>query len=78
MTFASLIGFAAASDELTGLDGRQSTASGFGPSGFSASLILIHYAGDLLMDYYVTGDLLVLLSKSGDGIPEDMAQFCLA
>ncbi|KAL0183142.1 hypothetical protein M9458_022517, partial [Cirrhinus mrigala] len=32
----------------------------------------------LLMDYYVAGDLLVLLCKFGDGVPEDMAQFYLA
>lgn len=30
------------------------------------------------MDYYVGGDLLTLLSKFGDRIPEDMAQFYLA
>uniref|UniRef100_H3AX07 non-specific serine/threonine protein kinase n=1 Tax=Latimeria chalumnae TaxID=7897 RepID=H3AX07_LATCH len=32
----------------------------------------------LVMDYYVGGDLLTLLSKFGDPIPEDMAQFYLA
>ncbi|KAA0704424.1 Myotonin-protein kinase [Triplophysa tibetana] len=32
----------------------------------------------LVMDYYVGGDLLTLLSKFGDGVPEDMAQFYLA
>lgn len=32
----------------------------------------------LVMDYYVGGDLLTLLSKFGDRIPEDMAQFYLA
>ncbi len=30
------------------------------------------------MDYYVGGDLLTLLSKFGDRIPGDMAQFYLA
>ena len=30
------------------------------------------------MDYYVGGDLLTLLSKFGDRIPEEMAQFYLA
>lgn len=30
------------------------------------------------MDYYVGGDLLTLLSKFGDRLPEDMAQFYLA
>ncbi|KAI7793310.1 myotonin-protein kinase isoform X1 [Triplophysa rosa] len=44
----------------------------------------LHYAFQddnylyLVMDYYVGGDLLTLLSKFGDGIPEDMAQFYLA
>ncbi|XP_031159572.1 myotonin-protein kinase isoform X1 [Sander lucioperca] len=32
----------------------------------------------LVMDYYVGGDLLTLLSKFGDRIPEDMAKFYLA
>uniref|UniRef100_A0A8C9U395 non-specific serine/threonine protein kinase n=1 Tax=Scleropages formosus TaxID=113540 RepID=A0A8C9U395_SCLFO len=32
----------------------------------------------LVMDYYVGGDLLTLLSKFGDRFPEDMAQFYLA
>ncbi len=32
----------------------------------------------LVMDYYVGGDLLTLLSKFGDRIPGDMAQFYLA
>ncbi|XP_016370647.1 myotonin-protein kinase-like [Sinocyclocheilus rhinocerous] len=32
----------------------------------------------LVMDYYVGGDLLTLLSKFGDRMPEDMAQFYLA
>ncbi|XP_069021158.1 myotonin-protein kinase isoform X2 [Embiotoca jacksoni] len=32
----------------------------------------------LVMDYYIGGDLLTLLSKFGDGIPEDLAQFYLA
>lgn len=32
----------------------------------------------LVMDYYVGGDLLTLLSKFGDRIPEDMAQFYLS
>uniref|UniRef100_A0A8C6SHD6 Protein kinase domain-containing protein n=1 Tax=Neogobius melanostomus TaxID=47308 RepID=A0A8C6SHD6_9GOBI len=32
----------------------------------------------LVMDYYVGGDLLTLLSKFGDHLPEDMAQFYLA
>lgn len=32
----------------------------------------------LVMDYYVGGDLLTLLSKFEDRIPEDMAQFYLA
>uniref|UniRef100_A0A3B4BKC6 non-specific serine/threonine protein kinase n=1 Tax=Periophthalmus magnuspinnatus TaxID=409849 RepID=A0A3B4BKC6_9GOBI len=32
----------------------------------------------LVMDYYVGGDLLTLLSKFGDRLPEDMAQFYLA
>ncbi|XP_039634254.1 myotonin-protein kinase isoform X3 [Perca fluviatilis] len=32
----------------------------------------------LVMDYYVGGDLLTLLSKFGDRIPEDMARFYLA
>uniref|UniRef100_W5NB55 non-specific serine/threonine protein kinase n=1 Tax=Lepisosteus oculatus TaxID=7918 RepID=W5NB55_LEPOC len=32
----------------------------------------------LVMDYYVGGDLLTLLSKFGDRIPEEMAQFYLA
>ncbi|KAM9847097.1 myotonin-protein kinase [Aulostomus maculatus] len=44
----------------------------------------LHYAFEddnylyLVMDYYVGGDLLTLLSKFGDRIPEDMAQFYLA
>ncbi|XP_035033549.1 myotonin-protein kinase isoform X2 [Hippoglossus stenolepis] len=44
----------------------------------------LHYAFQddnylyLVMDYYVGGDLLSLLSKFGDRIPEDMAQFYLA
>ncbi|XP_064207737.1 myotonin-protein kinase-like isoform X3 [Anguilla rostrata] len=44
----------------------------------------LHYAFQddnylyLVMDYYVGGDLLTLLSKFGDHIPEDMAQFYLA
>ncbi|XP_076606493.1 myotonin-protein kinase isoform X1 [Chaetodon auriga] len=44
----------------------------------------LHYAFQddnylyLVMDYYVGGDLLTLLSKFGDRIPEDMAQFYLA
>ncbi|XP_036451227.1 myotonin-protein kinase isoform X2 [Colossoma macropomum] len=44
----------------------------------------LHYAFQddnylyLAMDYYVGGDLLTLLSKFGDRIPEDMAQFYLA
>ncbi|KAM9456271.1 myotonin-protein kinase isoform 2-T2 [Clarias gariepinus] len=44
----------------------------------------LHYAFQddnyiyLAMDYYVGGDLLTLLSKFGDHIPEDMAQFYLA
>lgn len=37
--------------------------------------LLLQY---LVMDYYVGGDLLTLLSKFGDRIPEDMAQFYLA
>lgn len=32
----------------------------------------------LVMDYYVGGDLLTLLSKFGDRLTEDMAQFYLA
>ncbi|KPP63841.1 myotonin-protein kinase-like, partial [Scleropages formosus] len=44
----------------------------------------LHYAFQddnylyLVMDYYIGGDLLTLLSKFGDHIPEDMAQFYLA
>ncbi|XP_052463678.1 myotonin-protein kinase isoform X5 [Carassius gibelio] len=44
----------------------------------------LHYAFQddnylyLVMDYYVGGDLLTLLSKFGDRIPEDMARFYLA
>ncbi|KAG7470638.1 hypothetical protein MATL_G00115960 [Megalops atlanticus] len=44
----------------------------------------LHYAFQddnylyLVMDYYVGGDLLTLLSKFGDHFPEDMAQFYLA
>ncbi|KAL0994575.1 hypothetical protein UPYG_G00124250 [Umbra pygmaea] len=44
----------------------------------------LHYAFQddnylyLVMDYYVGGDLLTLLSKFGDRFPEDMAQFYLA
>ncbi|CAB1424890.1 unnamed protein product [Pleuronectes platessa] len=44
----------------------------------------LHYAFQddnylyLVLDYYVGGDLLSLLSKFGDRIPEDMAQFYLA
>uniref|UniRef100_A0A3B4XIQ3 non-specific serine/threonine protein kinase n=1 Tax=Seriola lalandi dorsalis TaxID=1841481 RepID=A0A3B4XIQ3_SERLL len=44
----------------------------------------LHYAFQddnylyLAMDYYVGGDLLTLLGKFGDRIPEDMAQFYLA
>ncbi|KAI4877731.1 hypothetical protein NFI96_002062 [Prochilodus magdalenae] len=44
----------------------------------------LHYAFQddnylyLAMDYYAGGDLLTLLSKFGDRIPEDMAQFYLA
>ncbi|XP_026227411.1 myotonin-protein kinase isoform X1 [Anabas testudineus] len=44
----------------------------------------LHYAFQddnylyLVMDYYVGGDLLTLLSKFGGRIPEDMAQFYLA
>ncbi|XP_067085282.1 myotonin-protein kinase isoform X2 [Osmerus mordax] len=44
----------------------------------------LHYAFQddnylyLVMDYYVGGDLLTLLSKFGDCLPEDMAQFYLA
>ncbi|KAF4081940.1 hypothetical protein AMELA_G00146090 [Ameiurus melas] len=44
----------------------------------------LHYAFQddnylyLAMDYYVGGDLLTLLSKFGDHIPEDMARFYLA
>ncbi|KAM6907586.1 myotonin-protein kinase [Xenentodon cancila] len=44
----------------------------------------LHYAFQdnhhlyLVMDYYPGGDLLTLLSKFGDVIPEDMAQFYLA
>ncbi|XP_058484300.1 myotonin-protein kinase isoform X2 [Solea solea] len=44
----------------------------------------LHYAFQddnflyLVMDYYVGGDLLTLLSKFGDRIPEEMAQFYLA
>ncbi|KAK7925122.1 hypothetical protein WMY93_007432 [Mugilogobius chulae] len=44
----------------------------------------LHYAFQddnylyLVMDYYVGGDLLTLLSKFGDRLPEDMAQFYLA
>ncbi|KAM3601007.1 uncharacterized protein V6R79_005976 [Siganus canaliculatus] len=44
----------------------------------------LHYAFQddnylyLVMNYYVGGDLLTLLSKFGDRIPEDMAQFYLA
>lgn len=37
--------------------------------------LLLQY---LVMDYYVGGDLLTLLSKFGNLIPEDMAQFYLA
>lgn len=32
----------------------------------------------LVMDYYVGGDLLTLLSKFEDRLPEDMAKFYLA
>ena len=32
----------------------------------------------LVMDYYVGGDLLTLLSKFEDRLPEDMARFYLA
>uniref|UniRef100_A0A8C6WFN4 non-specific serine/threonine protein kinase n=1 Tax=Neogobius melanostomus TaxID=47308 RepID=A0A8C6WFN4_9GOBI len=39
------------------------------------NLFLCQY---LVMDYYVGGDLLTLLSKFGDHLPEDMAQFYLA
>ncbi|XP_041090689.1 myotonin-protein kinase isoform X2 [Polyodon spathula] len=44
----------------------------------------LHYAFQddnnlyLVMDYYVGGDLLTLLSKFGDQIPEEMSQFYLA
>ncbi|KAM4619719.1 myotonin-protein kinase [Polymixia lowei] len=44
----------------------------------------LHYAFQddnylyLVMDYYVGGDLLTLLSKFGDRLPEDMAKFYLA
>ncbi|XP_041092236.1 myotonin-protein kinase-like isoform X2 [Polyodon spathula] len=44
----------------------------------------LHYAFQddnnlyLVMDYYVGGDLLTLLSKFGDRIPEEMSQFYLA
>ncbi|XP_008278274.1 myotonin-protein kinase isoform X2 [Stegastes partitus] len=44
----------------------------------------LHYAFQddnylyLVMDYYAGGDLLTLLSKFGDRLPEDMAQFYLA
>ncbi|KAG7274403.1 hypothetical protein CRUP_027033 [Coryphaenoides rupestris] len=44
----------------------------------------LHYAFQdddylyLVMDYYVGGDLLTLLSKFGDRIPEELAQFYLA
>lgn len=39
---------------------------------------LLIFTQYLVMDYYVGGDLLTLLSKFGDRIPEDMAQFYLA
>ncbi|KAG8544222.1 hypothetical protein GDO81_022901, partial [Engystomops pustulosus] len=44
----------------------------------------LHYAFQdenflyLVMDYYVGGDLLTLLSKFEDRLPEDMAKFYLA
>uniref|UniRef100_A0A3P8SYD5 non-specific serine/threonine protein kinase n=1 Tax=Amphiprion percula TaxID=161767 RepID=A0A3P8SYD5_AMPPE len=47
-------------------------------------ITVLHYAFQddnylyLVMDYYVGGDLLTLLSKFGDRLPEDMAQFYLA
>ncbi len=46
------------------------------------SSVLIHFLFSssqyLVMDYYVGGDLLTLLSKFEDRLPEDMAKFYLA
>lgn len=41
----------------------------------SAGLLPLQY---LVMDYYVGGDLLTLLSKFEDRLPEEMAKFYLA
>ncbi|GAA6085005.1 serine/threonine-protein kinase MRCK alpha isoform X1 [Tachysurus ichikawai] len=53
-------------------------------NGDSQWITTLHYAFQddnflyLVMDYYVGGDLLTLLSKFEDRLPEDMARFYLA
>lgn len=63
--------------QLPGTKLCQSKANLFNLKPFSSLVhpLLPQY---LVMDYYVGGDLLTLLSKFGDRIPEDMAQFYLA
>jgi Serine/threonine protein kinase len=39
---------------------------------------LLHFVQYLVMDYYCGGDLLTLLSKFEDRLPEDMARFYIA
>lgn len=41
-------------------------------------LITMYLLQYLVMDYYVGGDLLTLLSKFEDRLPEDMAKFYIA
>lgn len=41
----------------------------------STLLLYFSYFQYLVMDYYVGGDLLTLLSKFEDKLPEDMARF---
>lgn len=41
-------------------------------------LITMYLLQYLVMDYYVGGDLLTLLSKFEDRLPEDMAKFYVA
>lgn len=45
---------------------------------FPASLMCLFPLQYLVMDYYVGGDLLTLLSKFEDRLPEEMAKFYLA
>lgn len=43
-----------------------------------SSLLVLFSLQYLVMDYYVGGDLLTLLSKFEDRLPEEMAKFYLA